>query len=440
MGACLTGVVEQRRQRRFDRRGGQRNRWDWVGCDLDRKARPPHRIRRAGDHPGGIGAGLPRPGHVGAGEVEQARRQQRQPLRIGIDIGEEARAVGRGHVGMVVEQFDRAADAGERCLEFVADRIGEVAQVARAMLDRGGHRGEIGVKALDLDRGGGRHLRHAAAAAGDGAGRLAQALDRAGDAAGDEPADDDQQAEDGSDADRDLAAILVQAAEQRACGARQQQHADDAAVHDDGTGVVDADRGGAAEPFEAIDRTIGAVAAERGGGPAVQRGGDFGQRGKAAAPIDEAAIAVEQQDRGERRHLRRAQHGGEGVRGGDRIRGGRGRGRRIGTFGQDRGEAEVDTISGHDDAGRIERRARCRAWPVGGGGGSERGALRDQLRFGLADERVFVDAQEHRAEAGQRRDDEQRREQDRAQPQARPVALRPGLQRDDHAPVQGPRR
>ena len=131
--------------------------------------------------------------HVGAGEVEQALEQQRQPVGVGGGVGEEAAALLLAHRRlMVLEQFERAPDPGDRGLELVADRGGEIAQIARAALDPLGHRREILVEGADLDRGGGRRLGHGDGAARDVLGRLAQRLDRPGDAAREQAGEDEQ--------------------------------------------------------------------------------------------------------------------------------------------------------------------------------------------------------------------------------------------------------
>ena len=202
-----------------------------------------------------------------------------------------------------------------------------------------------------------------------------------------------------------------------------------------GPGVVDADRGGAAQPFEAIDRAVGAVAAQHGVGPPGERGANLGQARRSCRP-QSAPAAI--------RPVRRAggstaERGAPGARD-DRREALRSRRLRVrlGRAGDDAGRgrsgrigvaAEVDARRlGARDSARIERRPRRRRRGQSERGGrGERGALRDQLRLGLADQRVLVDAQEHRAEAGQRGDEEQRREQDGAQPQPRPVALEPAL-------------
>ena len=113
VGAGLAAVLDQdlehrldQRRRRGDRRQVRRQRpastakpgaAHRIG---DRAQRRLDRGRRA----------LGRDRHVGAGEVEQALDQQREPLGVRGDIGEEAAALLRAHRRrMVLQQFDRAA-------------------------------------------------------------------------------------------------------------------------------------------------------------------------------------------------------------------------------------------------------------------------------------------------------------------------------------------
>src|SRR3546814_5766419 len=66
-----------------------------------------------------------------------------QSLGIGRHVGEEALPVGRRHVGpMILQQFYRAGNPGQRRLEFMTDGGGEVAQIAGPLPDALGHRSE----------------------------------------------------------------------------------------------------------------------------------------------------------------------------------------------------------------------------------------------------------------------------------------------------------
>ena len=51
-------------------------------------------------------------GHVGSGEVEQPADELVEARRVCADVGKEAVAVGRAHVGMILEQLYRATDPG----------------------------------------------------------------------------------------------------------------------------------------------------------------------------------------------------------------------------------------------------------------------------------------------------------------------------------------
>ncbi len=61
--------------------------------------------------------------------------------------------------------------------------------------------------------------------------------------------------------------------------------------------------------------------------------------------------------------------------------------------------------------------------PGGAVGASEDRALGDQLRLGLLDEGILVDAKEDGADPGECGDEEEGEEQEGTQPQRRPVAL-----------------
>ena len=123
----------------------------------------------------------------------------------------------------------------------MADRVGEVAQVTGAALDRLGHRAEVAVQRLDFDGSRGRRGRHRTPTARDCPRRIAQCLDRPDEAAREQSAQNDQRREDQHDAERDLAPVLINPGEQHAGRARQQQHADHMAVGDDRVSVVDAE-------------------------------------------------------------------------------------------------------------------------------------------------------------------------------------------------------
>jgi hypothetical protein len=307
------------------------------------------------------------------------------------------------------DELQRAADAGERRLELVADRVREVAEVARAALDGGGHDREVAIQVLNLDRGGGRHVRHLAASGGDRASGGGQSLHGPGDAAGQKGSEEDERREDGDDPEQDLAPILVQPAEQGARGAGDEHDADDATVHRDRARVMDADGGGAAEPFEPVDLAIGCVAADHRRRLAGERRADLRQCAIAAAgerPRRDPAPAVEQVGRGERHLAGAGKNGGEPVRDsrGGRI-GGAGR-QRLRPGGQEGRCVEVDARQLRPEIVGAGRRFGPRARPLQRGRGGEHRRLRDQLRLGLAYERVLVNAQKHRAEAGQGGDKE----------------------------------
>ncbi len=105
----------------------------------------------------------------------------RQPGGVGGDVAEEAGALRRAHgLEMVLQQLHRPGDAGQRGLELVADRGGEVAQVARTAGAGLGHGAEVRVEAADLRSGDARRRRDVAGAGGYRAGGGAQALDRSG--------------------------------------------------------------------------------------------------------------------------------------------------------------------------------------------------------------------------------------------------------------------
>ena len=257
---------------------------------------------------------------------------------------------------MILKQFHRTADAGERGLELVADRVGKVAEIARTTLDRRRHHREIGVEALDLDRRGRWRIGDAPASARDCARRRAELLDRARDAAGNDAAEHHEQPEDRSDPQRYLAAVFIQSPEQRTGGTRQQEHADHAVADDDRACVMDAYRCGSGQPFEAVGRAVCAVAAEDGRGAAGQCSGNFGECGVAAdgrTPGDNAAVAIEEDDRGQRGGPRRV-HDRRKTRGG---------GHRIGEWSRadrnrwplraDRRRAEVDARCGRLHAIRV---------------------------------------------------------------------------------------
>ena len=64
-------------------------------------------------------------------------------------------------------------------------------------------------------------------------------------------------------------------------------------------------------------------------------------------------------------------------------------------------------------------------------GGGEDGALGDQFGFSLLDQRVLIDAQEHRGDARQNGDEDQCAKQDSAEAQRGPVALGEFLEAPD---------
>ena len=67
-------------------------------------------------------------------------------------------------------------------------------------------------------------------------------------------------------------------------------------------------------------------------------------------------------------------------------------------------------------------------------GARQHHGLGDELRLGLADEGVFIDSEEDGAEEGQSGDEDEGHQQDRAQPQQRPVAFQEVLAAPDQAP------
>ena len=171
---------------------------------------------------------------------------------------------------MVFQQFDRARDGRQRGLELMADGIGEIPQVTGTLFDGIGHDGEILVEGLDLQRRGGRNGRRRPAALRQLAGGGAQDLDGPGDAARQQTRQAHQNGEDGASPERDLAGVLIHSPEQRARRARKQQHARHLPLHHDRPRIMDADVGGAAQPFEPVDLAIIAIAPQGGVGIAAQ--------------------------------------------------------------------------------------------------------------------------------------------------------------------------
>lgn len=90
--------------------------------------------------------------HVGARQFHQPPDKPGQPLGVGRHIGEEPLPVGRRHVRpMILQQLDRAGNAGQRRLEFMADRRGEVAQIAGTLFQALRHLLEIPIERPDFD-------------------------------------------------------------------------------------------------------------------------------------------------------------------------------------------------------------------------------------------------------------------------------------------------
>ena len=364
-----------------------------------------------------------------------------ESVGVGAGIGEEAEAFLLGHRRMLFEQLECALDARNGRLELVAERGGEIAQVTRAALDPFGHGGEIEVESADLDCGGGGRLGDGDCASGDILARLAKRLDRPGDAAGEQAGEDEQGEENEADAERDLAAVLIDAEEQAARRARQHQHRDDAAVDGDRAGVMDPDSGGAAQHFEQVaPREVGALA-EHGARLAGKGALDLREGGIASAEVvaaqDDGAAGIEQADRGKHRPGGVDDHRAERRRRDQRLGVGRGCGRGLRLVAEDAHVAQID-----GGALRIERPVLGRRGlgPGGAAGAGEGGGLGDQLRLGLLDESVLIDAERHRADPGKRRDEQEGQEEDGPQPERRPVALGELLQPPDQAapPRQGP--
>ena len=142
--AGLAAVLDQDLEHRLDQLGGRRGRRQ-AGRQID--ARPRSRRRASRRRPR---AAAPRAGVAAssAATAMSARarwssRSSSSDSRVGVGggVGEEAAALLLAHRPvMVLQQLDRAADPGDRRLELVADRGGEIAQVARAALDPLGHR------------------------------------------------------------------------------------------------------------------------------------------------------------------------------------------------------------------------------------------------------------------------------------------------------------
>jgi hypothetical protein len=89
------------------------------------------------------------------------------------------------------------------------------------------------------------------------------------------------------DAERDLAAVLVDAEEQAARASAQHEDADHLAAGDDGPDVMDPDVRRPAQPFERVARLVVAALAQHGSGLPHRPRGDFGQ--VRVAPADVAS-------------------------------------------------------------------------------------------------------------------------------------------------------
>lgn len=158
-------------------------------------------------------------------------------------------------------------------------------------------------------------------------------------------------------------------------------------------------------------------------------------RGVAGAEVEAAehhyAVAI-QHSHGRKRHRRRVVRDRPQLAPyGDCRRIGRHARGRGATGREDVHRAQVDLRRlwhDHPFAGRAPAAGPC---PFVGGG--QRRALCDQLGLGLLDDGVFIDAQEHRADAGQGGDEQQGAEQDGAQRQRRPMSFCPILRRADQA-------
>ncbi len=350
---------------------------------------------------------------------------------------------------MVLQQLDRSADAGQRGLELVADRGGEVAQVARAAVDRLSHAAEILIERADLDRRRRRGFRDLAVTRGDLAGGQAQRLDRPRHPARDQARKADQQADDHRRPQQHLAPLFIDAAEQRPWRTRQQKGADHLAVDDDRTRIVQAKVRRPAQPFQGVVRPIGGVAAQHSVVASGQGLADLGQEGEIAAQAQAAhhlSPLVEHDDRGQgaaagvgedRRHTGGGGHGlGVGWRCGEA---------RLRAFVQDLCGIEIDRR--RDGRGGVglwgwRRRLRCSARPERLGGRRQGRALRRQFRFGLAHQGVFIAPQPHRFDRRHGGGEQNHGQKNAAQPQRRPAPLEEVLDPGDHAtrPWQAPRR